>query len=140
MFDLFRRRCAVLAAVMVLMAAPSFVFASGGLVPIVPQSNQGSGCNGPGGCQSVCDLAIFAQNILNDAIFGAVFLAAILFTYAGFKMLTSPANPGQLAKGKQLFYSVLIGFLIILGAWLIINAIMSVMVSGSAAFPWNKIC
>lgn len=135
---MFKRRRAtwVIAVSLLLLAlAPSAAFAANGLVSIVPPS-----CNGSGGCQSVCDIATLAQNILNDAIFLAIFLAAILFAYAGAKMVMSPASATQMAAGRKLMTSVLVGFLIILCAWLIVNAIMSLLFTGSAGLPWNKIC
>ncbi len=89
---------------------------------------------------SICHLGQLAQNILNAAIFIAVFLSAILFSWAGFKMLVSPASSSQVSSAKSIFLNVLIGFIIILGAWLVINAIMSIMVDGKPGLPWNKIC
>ena len=55
-------------------------------------------------------------------------------------MLVSPTNPGQRQKATTLFYNVIIGFIIILSAWLIINAVMSVVVNGTPGLPWNRIC
>jgi len=134
MMRLSRSQFLIVVVLLVLALAPSLAFGAG-LVPVVPQ-----GCTGNGGCQSICDIATLAQNILNDGIFIAVFLAAILFAYAGLKLLVSPANPAQQGQAKTLFLNVLIGFLIILAAWLIIDTIMRVMVSGHAGLPWNKIC
>ncbi len=134
MIQLNRRRLVLVFSIAALTLAPSVVFAVG-LVAIVPPS-----CNVVGGCSSICDIAQLAQNILNDSIFIAVFLAAFLFAYAGVRMLMSPANPGGRKKATVLLYNILIGFIIILGAWLVINAVMSIMVSGNSGLPWNKIC
>jgi hypothetical protein len=128
------RRWVLTLSMMLLVASPSLAYAAG-LVAIVPST-----CNGVGGCSSICDIAALAQNILNDSIFIAVFLAAFLFAFAGVRMLMSPTNPGQRQKATALFRNVLVGFIIILGAWLVINAVMSIMVSGNAGLPWNKIC
>ncbi len=118
-----------------ILFSPFFTQAAG-LTPIVP-----SDCNGAGGCQSICDVAQLAQNILNDAIFIAVFLAAFLFAYAGFRLVASPATGGEARNSaKRLFYNVIVGFVIILASWLIVNAIMSLMATGTAGLPWNRIC
>jgi hypothetical protein len=128
-----RSQLLILLVLLILALAPSFALGAG-LTQIVPP-----GCNGQGGCQNICDIAALAQNILNDAIFIAVFLSAGLFAWAGLKMLVSPASPGQQGQAKTLFFNVLVGFLIILAAWLIIDTIMRVML-GSNPLPWNKIC
>ena len=132
-----QRQAVLLMIMLVLMIAPSVVLGAGIPSQIVPTK----GCDGPGGCQSVCALADLAQNILGAAIFIAVFLAAILFAYAGFQLVTSSANSSSKGKAKTLLYSVLVGFIIILSAWLVINVLMSIMVTGSAGgLPWNRIC
>src|SRR3989344_3374826 len=59
--------------------APSLALAANPLPgQIVPEK-----CNQVGGCQSVCDLATVAQNVLNTGIYIAVFLSAVLFAWAG---------------------------------------------------------
>jgi hypothetical protein len=120
----------------VLMTAPKLVFAAGGLVPIVPDT-----CTGAGGCQSICDLATLAQNILNDGIYIAVFLSAVLFAWAGWQFMTAGGNPSELKRAKSVFSSVFIGLVILLAAWLIVDTLMSVLVgNGAGHLPWNKIC
>jgi len=128
------RQYLIAAALLAGIMAPSFALGAGLTSSIVP-----SDCNNQGGCQNVCDLAILAQNILNAAIVISIFLAAILFAYAGLKMVTAPANPGQRNQGKKLFYNVMVGFIIILAAWLIVNTIMSLLLTGNAT-SWNKLC
>jgi hypothetical protein len=121
---------------------PTFVMAAGGMVPIVPQSGQGSDCNGAGGCQSICDLALLAQNILNDGIYLAVFLSAVLFAWAGFKHMTAGGDVGQIHEANKVFSAVFIGLIIILSAWLVVSTLMSVIAGGgpSPTMPWNQIC
>ena len=138
MMRISRKQYALALILLVIAIAPSIVLGAGIPNQIVPKTY---GCDGPGGCQSVCALADLAQNILGAAIFIAVFLAAILFSYAGFQMLVSPASSASKGKAKTLLYSVLVGFIIILAAWLVINVLMSIMVTGSVSgMPWNRIC
>lgn len=132
MFGVQRRHFAIVVATL-LMCSPSLVLAAG-LVQVVPED-----CNRPGGCQSICDIAQVAQNVLNDGIFLAVFLSAILFAWAGLKMLTSVANPGEIAKAKEIFANVAIGLVIILAGWLVVDVLMRTLV-GASVLPWNKIC
>lgn len=138
MFSLSRRQYLLVVVLAVAVLTPSVALGAG-LTTIVP-TNPKYNCNGPGGCNSICAIAELAQNILNDGIFVAVFLAAILFAYAGLKLLISPASVAQQGQAKTLFLNVLVGFLIILAAWLIIDTVMRVMLGSSPALPWNKIC
>ncbi len=120
--------------------APTVTIAAG-LVPLVPQANQGSSCNGAGGCQSICDLALLAQNVLNDGIYLAVFLSAALFAYAGWKHMTAGGDTGQIKQANEVFTNVFIGLVIILSAWLIVSTLMSILLGGGATpLAWNQIC
>ncbi len=120
----------------------SFVFVpaiamAAGMQPIVPND-----CNVPGGCQSVCDLALLAQNVLNDGIYLAVFLSAVLFAWAGFKHMTAGGSPDQIHQANKVFSAVFIGLIIILSAWLIVGTLLSVIAGGgpTPTMPWNQIC
>lgn len=98
-------------------------------------------CDVQGGCQSICDLAQLIQNIINDGIILATFLAAVLFAWAGFRMLTAGGDAHQIASAKKVFSAVFVGFLIVLSAWLIVDTIMKTLLSnGSQLGPWNEIC
>ena len=87
---------------------------------------------------TVCSLAALAQNLLNAGIFMAVFISALLFAYAGWLYLTDAAISGQ-QKAKGMFLNVVVGLVLILGAWLVVDTLMKVMLGGSY-MPWNSIC
>ncbi len=106
-------------SVFVLLVLPFFVNAQGMPKQIVPET-----CNQPGGCQSICDIVTLAQNVLNTGIFIAVVLSAILFAYAGFKLLTAGGNTEVYAQGKRIFGNVLIGLIIILAGWIVVDTLM----------------
>ncbi|HUO50175.1 MAG TPA: pilin [Candidatus Paceibacterota bacterium] len=118
---------------LVCLLAPTSAFAVG-LVPIVPDS-----CNQKGGCQSICDLATLAQNILNDGIYVAVFLSAILFAWAGWKMIVggSSGNPQMRNEGKKIIWNVSIGLVVIISAWIIVAVIMGALAKNP---QWNSLC
>jgi len=94
-------------------------------------------CNGVD-C-TVCDIAIVAQNVLNTAIFVLVALSAVLFAYAGWKMLTAQGNTESYSQGKSIFGNVVLGLVIILAGWIVIDTLMKTMTNSSFG-PWNKIC
>jgi hypothetical protein len=104
---------------------------------IVPERCQGARaayeCN-------ICDLATLAQNLLNTAIYVLIVLSAIMFAWAGWKMLSSGGNSSEYAAGKRIFASVFIGLLIILGSWIVIDTLMKTIFNESKFGPWNKIC
>lgn len=131
MFMTHSWRVGVLVALLWLM--PVFVFAQGGLPKaIVPENCQGA--NAAQKC-GVCDLAQLAQNVVNTAIFLAVILSAILFAWAGFKLMSG--NPGQISQGKGIFANVIIGLVIILAAYLLVDTLFSIM---TGEHVWAQVC
>lgn len=105
------------------MTLPVFVFAqegeSGGIIPC--------GQNGPD-CD-FNDLLELGQNILRLLVVLSIPAAVIAFSYAGFLFLTAGGNSGQISRAKGVFWNVLIGFIVILSAWLIVFTISSVLFS-----------
>ena len=96
-------------------------------------------CNGVD-CD-VCDIATLAQNTLNAGIYIAVFLSAILFAWAGWKYVSAGGDSGKVRSAREIFTNVLIGLIIILAGWLVVDTIMKTFVSESATLgPWNEIC
>lgn len=95
-------------------------------------------------CQA-CHAITLVQNILNFIVMIAGGVAVLLFSYAGFLMLTAAGNTGKIEKGKDVFWNVVIGMVIILAGWLIIDTIMKAMFQGSALSAtqgfgaWNEI-
>ena len=91
---------------------------------------------------TVCDIAKTAQNLLNTAIYIAVFMSSILFAYAGFIYITNIANHGEITKARNIFANVIIGLVIILASWLVIDTLMKTLVNNdeSRFGPWNRVC
>ena len=104
-----------------------------GLPTIVPAD-----CNGSGGCTSICDIALLAQNVLNDGIYITVFLSAILFAWAGFKMAVASSSGDEqgVTQAKRIFYYVIIGLVVMLAAWIIVSVVMEVLTNSST---WNSL-
>jgi len=129
-------RMAVLLTI-VFFVAPSIALAAAALPgQIVPEK-----CNTQiGGCESICDLATVAQNVLNTGIYIAVFLSAALFAWAGWLYLTSVAG-NEISRAKEIFVNVAVGLVIILAGWLVVDTLMRTLVGNGGSFgPWNKIC
>ena len=119
----------------VLVAIPALASAAGGLPTRIVQC--GSAYQPACG---LCDIATLAQNVLNTGIFIAVFLSAILFAWAGWKYVTAGGG-GDVSAAREIFTNVLVGLVIILAAWLIVDTIMRTLVNENATIgPWNKMC
>jgi hypothetical protein len=89
---------------------------------------------------SLCDLQILAVRFVNFVILLATAVSALLFTNAGFLYVMSPANPGNIAKAHHLFINTLVGFVVILAAWLIVNLAMSLLLSPTFGDWKNVLC
>lgn len=103
-------------------------------------------CNGDN-C-SACNLV----EMVNEGIvilFGAVGLIfAIIMMKAGFGLVTSGGNPGALNAAKGMFQNAIIGLLIVMGAWLLVDVLMRSLLAGGqgnlgATFtgwgPWSEV-
>lgn len=78
-----------------------------------------------------CDfemLITLINNVINFLlVYFATPLAAIIFAYAGFLLIFSSANEHNKSHAKGIIMKVVIGYVIALAAWLIINTILMVL-------------
>jgi hypothetical protein len=74
------------------------------------------------------DLMKLINRVINYALFVLFIpIAAILFAYAGFMMLTSGGEVGKKKKALSVFWNVGLGLVIALASWLIINTLLSIL-------------
>ena len=119
-------KTSVFAVVGPLLVIPFFVSAQ--LVP----------CLGPE-CQA-CHLIGLAQNVINFLIGISAVIGALLFGWAGFLMVTAGGKSSQIEKAKGIFTNVVIGFIVMLAAWLIIDTVMKLLTNqGGRLGVWNTI-
>ena len=113
--------CAILAASLISLAGgPAMAFGAtgpgtGSLVP----------CNGPD-----CDFNSLLQlikNVMYFLIYISIPIAAVAFAWAGFLFMTAGGNAGQVGKAWGIFRKVGTGLVVILAAWLAVQAITSVL-------------
>ncbi len=57
----------------------------------------------------------------------AVPIAAIMFAYAGIKLLLAGGESGQMSKAKEIFVNVAWGLVLVAGAWLIVKLVLSTL-------------
>ena len=105
--------------VLVMLIAPSFSFAES----LVPCDNSSP--------TTQCDFAKFMDLINNVIKFIlvklAVPIAAIMFFYAGFKMVTSAGSAESKTQAKNIFSNAVYGLVFVAGAWLIIRTILLIL-------------
>lgn len=93
---------------------PTLSFADG-LVP----------CNTAETCDFNALLAL-VNNVINYMILLTVPIAAIMFAYAGFLLVTSGGESASAkTKAKSIFWNAVIGLIIALAAWLIVKLILT---------------
>jgi len=112
-----------------IMVLPVWAY-SAGLVP----------CGGPSEepCQT-CHVVQLISNIVNWLIVILGLLAALVVIYAGILLVTSGGNTSAKEKAKSIFSNFLIGYTIVLAAWLLIDYGIKTLVDESKFGPWNAI-
>ena len=104
---------------------------------LVPEGRDGEyQVDGYGSCEFVQTV----NNVIQFLIKMTAVLAVIVFIYAGYIMVISRGDSAMISQAKGLFANVLIGFVIMITAFLIINTILSILVSGtSGILNWQTI-
>lgn len=74
------------------------------------------------------DFMKLIDNIINFILkFMAIPIAAIMFAYAGFLMVTSGGSTESRGKAKNIATNTVFGLVIVAGAWLIVKTLLSIM-------------
>lgn len=82
------------------------------------------------------------QNVINFVISLGFLIALLYIVYTGFLFVMSAGNPGQREAAKTRLMNVVIGMLVVLSAWLLVDFIMRTLYDpeGPNGFgPWNNI-
>jgi len=97
------------------------------VVSILPETASAQGifggvCNGIN-C-SACDIAVIANSFISWLIGAVMVLFAVLMVIAGFGLVTSQGNPDALNTAKSKFTNAIIGLIIVLSAWILVDTLM----------------
>lgn len=107
---------------------------SGGIVPA------GRGGNYSPEGYGTCEAVELANNVIKFLFAMSTLFAVIVFVYAGFLMVSSRGDVGQVQKAKGMFTNVIIGFVIMLAAFLIVNTVLGMLLgTGSKALNWQTL-
>lgn len=129
----------VLLAPIPALAADATFF--GPLIP--PECNCDDG-DKPTAADYGCVLAT-VQNTTNLVISLSIILAMFYMVLIGFQFITSAGNPGAREAARKRVMNLVFGFLLLLGAWLIVDFIMKTLYKPDASAgavtlgPWNSI-
>lgn len=98
---------------------------------IVPKCNVGPINMDTGQYETPCNFKYF-MDLINAIIKFLLFtiatpLVALIIMYTGYLYLSAGGSASQTEKAKHIFLNVIVGYVIALGAWLIINAILSAL-------------
>ena len=96
-------------------------------------------CNGPN-CQT-CHFIQLGNNLLRWIIGAMVSICGIVIVVAGFKLVMSGSDSGARSSAKGMITNAIIGFIILLAAWLIVDTVLRTFVGGTLPGfgPWNQI-
>ena len=122
--------------VFLLLVLPTVSFAQDeGLVP----------CGGEGDpeCQA-CHVVQLAQNILTWVINIMASIIALIFVIGGIKMVMSAGDTGAVKQARKMITNSVIGFIILLTAWLIMDTVLKTFVNEDALKeggmgPWHQV-
>lgn len=117
------------------IALPKNVFAQdGGAGAGTQDGGAGAGSGEKSGLQITLinplkadDLEGFISSVVGILLKFLIPILAILFIYNGFQLVTSRGNKDALDKAKKNFFNLVIGAVLILGAWTFGNVIMNTL-------------
>jgi len=103
--------------ILALLLIPVLTNAATSTLPLVP-------CGGPNQHEcTLCDLLVLAQNILKFALEMAFLIIIGFIAYGGFRWIFSLGKEENLKAGQQIITNAIIGLIIILTAWIIVNTV-----------------
>ncbi len=90
-------------------------------------------------CQT-CHVVDLTNNVVEWLVAFLGVIAAILFVYHGAKLVTSRGNQAAMSSAKSAINNILIGYVIVLGGWLIIDFVLKALLTDDPDFGvWNQV-
>jgi len=84
---------------------------------------------------------VLIQNLMNAAVSLGILISVLVIAFAGVLWILTPTNPENHSKAKKVLTNAVIGLLIILSAWLVVDFLMKTLYDAdmSGFGPWNTI-
>ncbi len=92
-----------------------------------------------------CEMVQLADNVVDFIILISVSIAALVFMWAGYLMLSAGGNAGQIKRGRDVLTDAIIGLVIVLACWLIVDLMLQSLLpngsvtTGGVTMPWNQV-
>jgi len=91
----------------------------------------------PGKC-TWCDLMQLIKNVIDFLMYLVVPLSVVMIIVGGIMIMTAAGSTERVFKGRKIVTTAVVGLLIALLSWIIIDTIIKVIAGGSFG-PWNKL-
>lgn len=128
---MYKQLASLIVIGLVVLLPETVVAQAGGFVP----------CGGPGqdDC-NLCHLVTMGSRIVNWLVVVLTVVGIVALAYAGFRLVISGGNPTAKDQAKALLVNVIVGYLLVLSAWLIVDTIMKVLTDDNIGDfgPWNR--
>lgn len=97
-------------------------------------------CGGPTEepCQT-CDVVKLANGVIGWLVLILGVIAAIVIVMAGIKLVMSGGNQSSMQAAKSMMTNMIIGYVIVLGGWLLIDFGMKTLLDAGSFGVWNEI-
>lgn len=103
--------------------------------PIINQSWTVQGVQCPLGWGAIITVV---NNIISLLLtIAIVFVAPIMIAYAGFLYVVNPVDPSGMTKAKGILLNTIIGIVVALAGWLIVDAVMAALYHPDATTNWT---
>ena len=93
-----------------------------GLVPCGYDLNKDGEMQYYENCQ-LCHFFVMGKGILDFVLEIIIIIAVLMFVYGGITFIIATGDPGKFSKGKDIIQAAVIGVVIILAAWIVVNTI-----------------
>lgn len=102
----------------ILLLTPGIIFGA----PLVPCATEAN----PEPCEFK-HVIVLVNNLVNFIFLIAVPIAAIIFAWAGAKLIFAGGNEGEMQKAKAIFWDVVLGLVFIAASWLIVHVVLTLL-------------
>ena len=86
-----------------------------------------------------CDAVRVTVNIITFLTQISAAIAIGVIVYGAIIIMTAGGSPERVKQGRTIITYAIVGVIITLAAWLIINTVLQLMVSASFSLPWQEI-
>jgi len=113
----------------------------GGLVPCGRAENDPATAWDDTAPCTLCHLFVLVKRIVDFATVDILFpIAVLMLVVTGVFFITAGGDPGKINQGKKILKATVIGIVIVLAAWLIVNTIIVLITPATSPFrSWNTI-